>query len=109
MTGLCVAGLAGAFAVIRWDDANRLATVLSVLVSVSSLGVAVWAALPGARASGPVQVEQTGDAVADGGTVNTGLTGPATDVAKLGPVRVERTGRGRTRNGGDSNTGVHLT
>lgn len=52
LTALTVAGLAAVFAWLGWDQAGRVATVLSGLVAVAALGVAVWAALPRRRSAG---------------------------------------------------------
>jgi hypothetical protein len=88
------------FAVIRWEDANRIATMASALGAVAAVGVAVWAALPGSRAG--QRASRTGKAVAKGkgSMANTGLTG-------LGqPAQVNRSGEARAEDGGTANTGV---
>ncbi|MFI6536588.1 hypothetical protein ACIBHY_29350 [Nonomuraea sp. NPDC050547] len=98
-TAVLVAVLAILFAVLGWDTANRLASLLSALAGVAAVGVAVWAALP---AGTGVRVSRTGRATAgNGGSANTGLTGRT----QAGPVRVDKTG---DADGGDANTGVRL-
>lgn len=100
LTCLVVAALGGWFALARWDDANKVAAIASALGAVAAVGVAVWAALRtstsgpsvivrrtgrsearggGAansgvrgRVRGPVRVDGTGDALADGGDANSG-------------------------------------
>jgi hypothetical protein len=105
LTCLLVAGLGGWFAVARWDEANKVATMASALGAVAAVGVAVWVALrePGPR--GSIRVSRTSRAAAGkGGRANTGVRGNAVDA---GSVRVEHTGDAEAI-GGDANTGVQL-
>jgi hypothetical protein len=46
ITLLLVALSGGAFTILAWDQASRLATVVSAMAAVAAVGVAVWAALP---------------------------------------------------------------
>lgn len=119
VTCTAVAALGAVFAVTRWSEADRIATVVSALAAVAALGVAVWAAFPASgdagRGSGTgavtglaIWVSGTGDARSGpGGTANTGLTAPAG--ALRGTVGIERTGSADASGGGDSRTGVDLT
>ena len=106
VTCLVVAGLGGVFAASQWDQANRIATMVSALAAVAAVGVAVWAALPGA---GPVvRVSRTGRATAGpGGTATSGVAGPAGQLE--GHVEVDRTGEADASAGGDATTGIRRT
>ncbi|NGY64105.1 hypothetical protein G7043_34810 [Lentzea sp. NEAU-D13] len=102
LTCLVVAGLAGWFAIARWDDANKVAAFASALGAVAAVGVAVWAALR-TSGSGQVTVRRTGRAEArGGGSANSGVRGKTS-----GPVRVEDTGDA-VADDGDANSGVRL-
>lgn len=117
VTGVLVAGLAAAFAVSGWEQADRVAAVASALTAVGALGMGVWAALPRAqRDTGPdtrpgtppigtATAIRTGAATASGpgSTANTGVSGAA---ATPGPVRANRTGDARASGGGNANSGV---
>lgn len=106
VSAVVVAALGGWFAVARWDDANKVAAILSALGAVAAVGVTVWAALrvPPSRKS--LVVSDTGRAVAgSGGRAITGISGAPDGVD--GPVRVERTGDADATGGGDAVTGVH--
>ncbi|GAA2258667.1 hypothetical protein GCM10010402_12690 [Actinomadura luteofluorescens] len=101
VTGLIVAGLAVLFLVLRWEDANKVATSVSALAGATAVGVAVWAAWPAVPRPG-VRVTRTGKATAGAtGKANTGYAGGG------GPVppgtSVDRTGDAE---GGDANTGI---
>jgi hypothetical protein len=102
VTCVVLAGLCAAFAVVRWEHANRIATVASALAAVAAVGVAVWAALPG-TATGP-RVSRTGTATAMGlgSCANTGVAGPTTHDAAV----ATRTGSAEATDGGRANTGV---
>lgn len=107
VTCLAVAGLGGVFAIVQWDGASRVATMVSALVAVAALGVAVWAGLP-ATGSSALRVTDTGKARARaGGRAVSGLTGPA--AARQGAVQVERTGPADATDGGDATSGIRLT
>lgn len=100
LTCVLVAALGSAFAILRWEDANRLATMASALGAVAAVGVAVWAALPGITAGG--RARKTGKAAARGrgSRANTGITGSG----QL--ARVDCTGEAEAEDGGTANTGV---
>lgn len=105
ITGLVVAGLGAAFAVLRWDDANRVATVASALATVAALGLAVWAALPGGRPGHTLRVSHTGKAVAGaGGTAVSGVSGSAGSAT--GDIDVHDTGDAEASGGGNATSGV---
>jgi hypothetical protein len=102
-----VAVLAVVLVVLRWDDANKVAVVVSALAAVAAVGVAIWAALPAVRPGGGIRVSRTGRATAGpGGRANTGVAGPAGSLP--GDVQVDRTGDADGSDGGDANTGVRL-
>ena len=107
LTCLVVAGLAGWFVVARWEQASRVATVVSALAAVAAVGVAVWAALPGPDRR-MIRVSDTGPAVAGrGGRAISGLAGPAASLRE--PIEVDRTGRADASGGGDATTGADLS
>jgi hypothetical protein len=104
---LLMAAMGVWFAVARWDNANKVATMASALGAVAAVGVAVWAALrtPPSRTS--LTVSDTGRATADsGGKAITGFSGKANRID--GQVRVERTGDAKASGGGDAITGTQL-
>lgn len=104
---LVVAGLAAWFAVARWEDANKVATVASALGAVAAVGVAAWAALRTPLARRSFTVTRTGRATArEGGRANTGISGKADQVD--GSVHVERTGDATASGDSDANTGIQL-
>lgn len=103
VTCVLVAGLGTWFALSRWDDANRIATIASALGAVAAVGVAVWAAVRSPLRRKSVTVLDTGNAT--GSKANTGLTGKGDSVDT---VRVERTGDAYASGNGDANTGVKL-
>ncbi len=106
ITGLVVAGLGALFAVSEWDRASRIATLVSALAAVAAVGVAVWAALPGAAAM--IRVTNTGSAAARaGGKAISGLAGPTTGLPDR--VEVDHTGEADASRGGDATTGVDLS
>src|SRR5215469_14923917 len=86
-----VAVLAAVLMVLRWDDANKVAVLVSALAAVAAVGVAIWAALPAVRSGGKIRVLRTGRATTGaGGRANTGVSGPAGSLQ--GDVRMDRTG-----------------
>ena len=98
--------LAVVLVVLRWDDANKVAVVVSTLAAVGAIGVGIWAALPGISGKG-MRVSRTGRATAGpGGQANSGVSGPAGSL--LGDIRVDRTGDADASKGGDANTGIQL-
>ncbi|MFD8598934.1 hypothetical protein ACFV1L_28425 [Kitasatospora sp. NPDC059646] len=102
VTGLAVALFAGALAFLTWDQANKVAGVVSAVVAVAALGAAVYPLVAGAR-GGTVEVTGTGAAVAagPGSSANTGYQGGST----AGQVRVADTGEARADSGGTANSG----
>ena len=106
-TCLMVAGLAGWFAVAKWDQASRIATVISALGAVAAVGVAVWAALPRSDNERTIRVSDTGSATArPGGSATSGRTGPGAGLS--GRIVVERTGPADASEGGTATTGADL-
>jgi hypothetical protein len=103
LTCVVVAALGAIFAIVRWEHANRIATVASAVAAVAAVGVAVWAALPGNGAAG-MRASRTGGATArgPGSRANTGVSGPA----MAGPVVAGHTGAAEATEGGSSNTGI---
>jgi hypothetical protein len=102
-----VAVLAVVLVFLRWDDANKVAVVVSSLAAVAAVGVAIWAALPAVSGRG-IWVSRTGKATAGrGGRANTGLSGSPGAVS--GESRVDRTGDAKAPEGGDANTGIDLS
>ncbi|KDN87230.1 hypothetical protein [Kitasatospora cheerisanensis] len=103
VTGLAVAGFAGVLAFLTWDQADKVAGVVSAVVAVAALGAACYPLVAGAR-SGTVEVSGTGAAVATGpgSSANSGYRadGPAG-----GQVRVADTGEARAEAGGTANSG----
>ncbi|MEV4371862.1 hypothetical protein AB0J71_32660 [Nonomuraea sp. NPDC049637] len=104
VTAALVVIAAVVLAVLRWDDANKLASSLSALAGLAAVGVGIYAALP-SSARTRVRVSRTGRAVANGGTANTGVSGTT---AVAGEVQVDHTGDARASGRGDANTGLHL-
>lgn len=107
LTFLLVAGLAAVFAVSGWDQADKIASIVSALVAVAALGVGVWAALPGSAQGVHVRAVRTGTAMASGpgSRANTGVTGR---VSASETVMIEGTGNARATDGGSANSGVDL-
>lgn len=102
VSGVLVASLAVLFVVLRWEEADKLATSVSALAGVIAVGVAVWAAWPTVSTRGGVRVSRTGKATAGTrGKANTGYSGAGGSVPE--GIRVERTGDAK---GGDANSGV---
>jgi len=65
-TAASVAVLAGVFAVLGWEHADKAASVVSALTGVAAVGVAIWAAAPAASGGGNIRVSKTGRATARG-------------------------------------------
>ncbi len=103
LTCVVVAVVGALFAIVRWEDANRIATAASALAAVAAVGVAVWAALPRKSDAG-TQASRTGSATAHGpgSRANTGVTGPTMP----GPAVADRTGAAEATDRGSANTGV---
>lgn len=105
ITCLAVAGLGVVFAVVQWELSSRLATLVSALAATAAVGIAIWAALPGATTT--VRVTNTGPATSGKrGTANSGLTGPTSGLT--GGVEVHHTGAADASAGGEANTGGRL-
>ncbi|MFF0390652.1 hypothetical protein ACFYS8_18465 [Kitasatospora sp. NPDC004615] len=107
VTGGAVALLAGVLSFLTWDQANKVAGVVSALVAVAALGAAVGGLIAAAKSrAGVVEVSGTGAAVASGAgsVVNTGYQG-GSSFAVAGQVRVADTGEARAEGGGDANSG----
>lgn len=105
ITLLVVAGLGFWFSVARWDDASKIASVLSALAGIAAVGVAVWAALRGAASSSKITVKNSGNASSDSGDANTGVSGKANSAGLS--VKIKNSGDAESK-GGNSNTGLHL-
>lgn len=108
VTALAVAALGVVLTVVRWDDANKIAVVVSALTAVAAVGISVWAALPGGAApTPPWRASQTGKAVAgQGSQANTGISAPA--ALASAPLQVDNTGDAEAT-GGDANSGIRIT
>lgn len=106
VTCALVAALGVWFAIVRWDDANKVATTISALGAVAAVGVAVWASLRGPQADGVVTASDTGRAAAEGGgAAITGISGKVTTASSL---RAANTGDAEASGGGNAVTGVWL-
>ncbi|MEV6242482.1 hypothetical protein [Lentzea sp. NPDC051838] len=112
LTCVMVAGLAGWFALAKWDQANKVATVASALGAVAAVGVAIWVALRSSpsqaeRANSRIRVARTGDATAvgAGSSAITGVRANASDTTSL---RVRDTGNAQADDGGNAVSGVRL-
>lgn len=103
VTCLVVAGLGTVLTVMRWEDANRTATIVSAMAAVAGVGLAVWAGLSG-RAGGTT-VKRTGNATARGknSRANSGLSGHA---GTGRPVELRNTGEATAEGGGEANSGL---
>lgn len=119
MTCGLVTGLAAVFAVVGWEQADRVASVVSALTSVGALGVGVWVLLPrsvpetrehprpeaGPAGAGTTATVRTGTATANGpgSRANTGVIGtPPTP----GPMIASGTGDAHATGGGIANSGI---
>jgi hypothetical protein len=100
-----VAVLAVVLLILRWDDANKVAVVVSALAAVAAVGVTIWAALFRGGSRAGLRVSRTGKAKAGmDETANSGFEGPVG--ALKHDVEVSRTGEAE---GGSANTGVRLS
>jgi hypothetical protein len=94
--------LGAGFTLVQWDQASRLATMVSALAAVAGIGVAVWAALPG-RASA-LKAFHTGKATAvDGGVA---VSGVKTSGSHSGELHAERTGDATAKGDGQATSGI---
>lgn len=105
ITLLVVAGMGFWFSVARWDDASKIAAVLSALAGIAAVGVAAWAALRGTPISSKITVKSSGDATSDSGDANTGVRGKAAPSGLS--VKINNSGEAKSKDG-NSNTGLHL-
>jgi hypothetical protein len=111
VTCAVVAGLGAWFAVAKWDQANKVATVASALGAVAAVGVALWTALRtspnrSGRASS-IRVSGTGKATATG-TGSSAVSGMRGRAGDSGPVEVRDTGDAEADEGGSAVSGVRL-
>ncbi|NUQ98438.1 MAG: hypothetical protein HOY79_18435 [Streptomyces sp.] len=113
VTSGVVAVLAAVFAVLRWDDADKIASAVSALAGVAAVGIGVWAGLAagGSDSARPrpavLRVSGTGRAVAGpGGRANTGVVAQGGSLPS--EVRVEDSGEADASGGGDADTGARL-
>ncbi|WP_218004838.1 hypothetical protein [Actinomadura macra] len=106
VTAVLVAGLAVVLLVLKWNDANKVAVVVSTLAAVAAVGVAVVAVLPGGGPRGAL-VSRTGRAISGrGGRANSGFAGRSR--SHRGDVQVRRTGDADASKGGDANSGIQF-
>jgi cytosine/uracil/thiamine/allantoin permease len=111
VTCAVVAGLGVWFAVAKWDQANKAATVASALAAVAAVGVAVWTALrassgrTGSRRT--IRAAGTGKATATGAG-SSAVSGVRGTAGNEGPVRARNTGEAQADDGGSAVTGVDL-
>jgi hypothetical protein len=105
ITCLAVAVLGVIFAVSQWEQASRIATVVSALTAVAALGVAVWTGLGPAQAKA-VRAVDTGNArTRRGRAAVTGVSGSAAKVR--GTVEAKNTGDAESDDG-DAVSGIQL-
>lgn len=106
VTFVLVAVLAGWFALLSWEQANRVATVVAALTGVAAAGIAVWTAVRG-PAGRTVRVSNTGKATAGmGGKANTGVQ--ARQGMQVDSLEVHGTGAAEAGRDGEANTGVRF-
>jgi hypothetical protein len=106
VTCLAVAALAVVLMLMRWEQANKVATSLSALAGVAAVGVAIWAAFP--RPVGTtIRVTNSGKAIAGrAGGAQTGVRASADLV--VGDITVRRSGDANATGDGNAATGVEL-
>lgn len=111
LTCVVVAGLAGWFAMAKWDQANKVATMMSALGAVAAVGIAIWIALRSSPSqsgrAGRIRVANTGGATAMGAG-STAITGVRTNGGDTSSLRVGDTGDAQADSGGNAVSGVHL-
>lgn len=105
-TCVVVALLAAGFAWLRWQEANKLATVLSALAAVAAVGVAIWAALPASSAVRTLVLRSGKATSGPGGRATSGIRGKMPK--RTGEVVVKRSGTADASAGGDAVSGVDL-
>lgn len=104
VTSMIVAVMAAAFALMQWQDANKVATSVAALAGIAAVGVAIWATLRGSGQKSRIAVRGSGPAVSGpGGKAISGskLTGDAPS-----DVTVENSGRADASGGGAAISGV---
>lgn len=103
VTALAVGGLCGWFSILKWNEAGQVATIVSALAAVASIGMAVWAAVrqPGRRS---ITVKRSGKAVS--GVDGRAVTGVSDTAVTSGDLVVEDSGDADARKGGDAITGI---
>ncbi len=107
ITSLVVAGLLVWLLVVRWDNANKIAAVVSALAAVAAVGVAVWAALPSSVANGGARASRTGKAIAR--RKSNAISGIVSNTRKAtGQLEADRTGDADASDGADATSGVRL-
>lgn len=105
ITCVIVAGFGGWFAASRWEDTNRVASVVSALAAVAAVGVAVWAAVRTGKVKTSVTVTKTGKGTArQRGQANTGVQGSLAGAADT--LRVTDSGDATASGDSTANTGV---
>ncbi|MFB6519894.1 hypothetical protein [Streptomyces sp. NPDC056401] len=104
---LVIAGLLIAFTTLKWDQANRLATVASLVVAVLSLGAAVFFGLRPAQPPrrGGITVRNSGNARATGAGSRATSGAAGAPGAASGPVEVSDSGDAEARDGGRGTSG----
>ena len=111
VTCVVVAGLGVWFAVAKWDQANKAATMASALGAVAAVGVAVWTTLrassgrTGSRRT--IRATGTGKATATG-TGSSAVSGVRGTAGNEGPTKARNTGEAQADDGGSAVTGVDL-
>jgi membrane associated rhomboid family serine protease len=107
ITYVVVTALGVWFAVASWDDANRVAAVLSALGAVAAVGTAIWAASSSRRPGGSLRVRTTGRASAEpGGKAISGFSTNARSFS--GSVTVTGTGDATASGDGHAVSGVEI-
>jgi hypothetical protein len=105
ITGVLVAALAGVLPALQWEQANKIATAISALAAVASIGLAAWAAIPGARTT--IRVSNTGKAISGRqGKAVTGIEGRSAQLT--GDISIDHTGDADASKGGEAGSGIQL-
>ena len=105
VTLAAVTALGTWFAVVEWNEANKIAAVASALGAVAAVGVAAWAALRQSVSPESIVVSDTGDATAEGaGGANSGVQGKT---GQVGSLQVRNTGNAKSGHG-NANTGIQF-
>jgi hypothetical protein len=111
VTCVVVAGFGIWFALAKWDQANKVASIASALGAIAAVGVAVWATLRSSSgAGGPmsrIRASGTGRATALG-TGSSAVSGVRGTAGESGPIKVRNTGDAEAGKGGSAVSGVRL-